>query len=128
MSNLKVKSIINFNESALKAIDIASITALEKTAQATLTDLRNSMKMPFDTGTLQNDSTTVSEYNSSKRGVSIISNTPYARRMYFHPEYNFQKVNNKNAGGRWFDDYLSGNKKSFIVDSYKQFFKKDGGF
>jgi hypothetical protein len=29
--------------------------------------------------------------------------TPYARRLYYNPEYNFSKDKNPNAGGLWFE-------------------------
>lgn len=31
--------------------------------------------------------------------VSIVSDTPYARRLYFHPECNFNRDENIAAGG-----------------------------
>jgi hypothetical protein len=29
--------------------------------------------------------------------------TPYARRLYYNPQYNFSKDKNPNAGGLWFE-------------------------
>ena len=44
---------------------------------------------------------------------------PQARRLYFHPEYNFQKVNNPNAGAGWFDPYTKGgSKEDFVPEAF----------
>ena len=42
----------------------------------------------YQGGTLQNESTFVDYSNSSKGTVTLVSSTPYARRLYYHPEYN----------------------------------------
>lgn len=55
--------------------------------------------------------------------VSIVSDTPYARRLYFHPEYNFNKVENPNAGAKWFEPYIDGNKKDFATNAFMKFIK-----
>lgn len=48
-------------------------------------------------------------------------NAPYARRLYFHPEYNFQKVNNPNAQGKWLKPWLpSGESEGFLRDAFEQ--------
>lgn len=33
----------------------------------------------------------------------IMWQTPYARRLYYNPQYNFSKDKNPNAGGLWFE-------------------------
>lgn len=121
------KTIIKLNHQKINKLDNAAIKSLEQTAEATKTDLINSGKMPFDSGNLQNESTFIDISKSKNGEVSIISSTPYARRLYFHPEYNFQTVNNSNAGGRWFDDYINGDKNDFIKDAFKKLYKKNGG-
>ena len=83
-SNVQVTSRVNLNLGVLNMLDRAQIEALELTGQATLTELRDRQVMPFDTGNLQNDSTSV---DTSKSGtVSIVTTAPQARRLYFHPE------------------------------------------
>ena len=97
---------------------------LVKTADAMRTDLVQSQTMPFDTGELQNRSTFVDDKKKSQGKVSIVSSTPYARRLYFHPEYNFQKDKNPNAGGMWFSPYLTGSKKDFAKKAFALFMKR----
>lgn len=97
--------------------------AVEKTAEETLTDLKNSATIPFDVGTLQLN-TFWDKNAANENSVFLVSNTPYARRLYFHPEYNFRKTNNANAGAGWFEPYVSGDKRDFIVDKFAEFMKE----
>ena len=120
--NVQVTSTVELNTSILDSLDRAQLEALAKTGDATLTELRDRQIMPFDTGNLQNDSTFLDDSQNGK--VSIVSSTPYARRLYFHPEYNYRRNNNANAGGRWFDSFLN---DSFIVEAYKKLLKQIGG-
>lgn len=76
-------------------------------------------------GTLQNESTYVDMSNSSNGTVTIVSSTPYARRLYFHPEYHFDKGENPNAGGMWYKDWLLGGKKQdFAPDTFKEIYRR----
>lgn len=110
--------------------------ALVETADALKSDLEQSQTMPFgndtteyakqigyEAGTLQNRSTFVDDSKKSSGVVSIVSDTPYARRLYFHPEYKFYKGHNKNAGGAWFEPYISGNKKKFATKTFTKILK-----
>lgn len=121
---IKVKSTVKMNFPRIRQLEQAQITALEQTAEALHTEVVQAQVMPFDTGTLQNEGTFV-DYSESRQGkVSIISNTPYARRLYFHPEYHFQTKENPNARGKWYSDWLPGGKKSdFAIDTYKRIYK-----
>ena len=78
-------------------------------------------------GTLQNLSTFVDTKDSANGHVKLISSTPYARRLYFHPEYHFDTGENPNAGGKWFEDWVSGDKKDFCKKTYKKLYKQIGG-
>ena len=120
--NVQVTSRVELNMSVLNMLDGAQFEALAQTGDATLTELRDRGVMPFDTGNLQNDSTFVDD--SEKGRVSIVSSTPYARRLYFHPEYNFRRGNNSRAGGKWFDSFLNDN---FISNAYAKLLKRIGG-
>lgn len=75
-------------------------------------------------GTLQNDSTFIDDKKVIKGVVKIVSDTPYARKMYFHPEYKFNKSKNRNAGGRWFDTYINGDKKDLPIKHFKKHLKR----
>ena len=120
--NVQVTSRVELNYSVLNMLDNAQFEALAQTADATLTELRDRQTMPFDTGNLQNDSTFVDDSQRDK--VSIVSSTPYARRLYFHPEYNYRRGNNASAGGKWFESFLN---DDFIVSAYAKLLKQKGG-
>lgn len=126
-NNLIVNSKITINTAKLKQLTQAQAKSLAQTADALLTDLRDEQYMPFDTGNLQNDSTVVDDSQKDKGRVSIVSTTPYARRLYFHPEINFRTVNNAKAGAEWFEPYISGRKKNFARDAFAKLYKRNGG-
>lgn len=125
---MHVKSIVKLNMNAINKLSRASVQALEMTAEAVHTDLVQSQTMPFDTGELQNRQTFVDCDNSSEGVVSIVSSTPYARRLYFHPEINFQTKENPNAGAKWLEPYLKGGEKQkFAPNTFKQIYRQLGG-
>lgn len=120
--NVQVTSRVELNMSVLDMLDGAQYEALAQTADATLTELRDRQVMPFDTGNLQNDSTSVDD--TQKDIVSIVTTAPQARRLYFHPEYNFKRGNNHSAGGKWFESFLN---DDFIATAYAKLLKQKGG-
>ena len=121
MSKIKV----NWNFGAVRQVEQAVATALEQTAQAVITDVVDEQVIPMDTGTLQNSSTFVETSESSTGVVGIISDTPYARRLYYHPEYNFRTSENKNAGGKWFQPWIDGDKKEFAADAFAKLLRQN---
>ena len=124
---VKVSSTIKLNEAKLKELTRQQYISLAQTADALVTDLRDSQTMPFDTGNLQNDSTFLDDSQKEQGRVSVVSSTPYARRLYYHPEYNYRTTNNANAGGKWFEPYISGNRTDFLKDTFAKLFKRNGG-
>ena len=125
---MQVKSTVKLNMPRIRQLTEAAVMALEKTAEALHTEVLQAQVMPFDTGNLQNESTFV-DYSQSEEGkVTIFSATPYARRLYYHPEFQFQKHENPNAGGMWYKDWLEGGKnEKFAIDAFKKFYKQIGG-
>ena len=121
-SNVRVSSTIRINTRALDMLDNAQLEALAMTGDATLTELRDRQVMPFDTGNMQNDSTFLDD--SQKGKVSIVTTAPQARRLYFHPEYNFKRGNNARAGGKWFESFLN---DDFIASAFAKLMKQMGG-
>lgn len=125
---INVTSSVVMNLTRIKQLSQAAITALEQTAEAVHTEVVQAQVVPRDTGNLQNESMFVDMSNSQKGKVSIVHSTPYARRLYYHPEFNFSTAENPNAKGEWFEDWTkSGSKADFAPKAYKQFYKKIGG-
>lgn len=113
----------------VKEIDEKAFLSLIETADALHSDLVQSQTMPFESGALQNRGGGVNakgvkvkgtnlDINKRAKEVRVVSEAPYARRLYFHPEYNFRKDGNANAGGMWFEPYINGNKKDFAKNTF----------
>lgn len=122
---INVKSVINLNLPKIKQLTDAQITALEQTAEALHTEVVQAQVFPRDTGHLQNENTFLDRSESSHGKVSIVSSTPYARRLYFHPEYHFSKRANPNARGEWYEDWLpDGSKADFAAKTFKEIYRR----
>jgi len=121
-----VKSTVKLNMGRIQELNQAAVSALERTAEALHTEVVQAQIMPFETGHLQEDATFVEYKNSAQGKVSIISSTPYARRLYYHPEYQFQTDENPFAGGEWFKPWLPGGVSAgFAKEAFQRFYKKE---
>lgn len=119
---MKVTSKVNkTNVSLLNNIMFKNLV---KSVDAMKTDIQQSQVVPFDTGHMQNDSMFIDD-TKSKKYVLLRVDTPYARKMYFHPEYNFKRNKNANAQGQWFTSWISGNKKLYLSIVFAKFMRKD---
>lgn len=124
---MQVKSTVKMDFGKIEKLTKAAVTALEKTAEAVHTDVMQAQVIPFQSGNLQNESTFVDDSLADSGIVSIVSSTPYARRLYFHPEYHFSKEENKNARGNWYEPWIDGSKKNFAKDAFKHFYREESG-
>lgn len=121
---IKVNSTVKLNLAKISALEEAQIKALEQTAEALHTEVVQAEIMPRDTGALQNESTFVDTSKSARGRVSIVSNTPYARRLYFHPEYDFQKWENAFAMGKWYKPWIDGIYSDFAQNAYAKIYRR----
>ena len=55
--------------------------------------------IPKDTGNLEASSLLATQFGTGE----VVWNTPYARKLYYNPQYNFSKDSNPNAQGLWFE-------------------------
>lgn len=128
---MKVK--VTLNKAVIQRISDAAKAAAVDTMEQLCTDLVNSKTMPFASGDMQNNQTFVAVEGEDiingveTYSVSLVTGSPQARRLYYHPEYNFQRGTNKNAGAYWLEPYISGNKKNFIRDKYTELFRRRAG-
>lgn len=73
--------------------------------------------IPMDTHNLE-----MSGVRSSRIGEGLISwDTPYARRLYYNPQYNFSKDQNPNAQGLWFEAAKALNSVNWARAAQKEF-------
>nr|DAQ49076.1 MAG TPA: Minor capsid protein [Caudoviricetes sp.] len=115
---------INYNTKNINMINNIAKDVLLDTAEAIKTDLIQSKTMPFDTGTMQNDSTFVDDKRLIKGVAKLVTDTPYARKVYFDPEITIHQDKNPNAKQHWFDDYISGGKKNLPIKYFQQMLRR----
>lgn len=115
---------ITYNTKNINMINDIAKDALLDTAEAIKTDLIQSQTMPFDTGTMQNDSTFVDNKRIIKGIARIVVDTAYSRKIYFDPEINIHQDKNPNAKQYYFDDYVTGEKKNLPIKYYQQMLRR----
>lgn len=122
---MKVTSKVKMNFLRLKQLTQAQAKALELTAEELHTEVVQAQVVPRKDGTLQGEAFFVDTSESRSGKVSLVHSTPYARRLYFHPEYHFSKDENPNAKGKWFEDWLPGGAKSdFAIKTYEKIYRR----
>lgn len=143
---IKVNSTIKMDWGKIQALTQAQVTALEQTAEYLHTEVVQAQVIPFDTGAMQGERTAIKAGETTSQTypngetastaitkasggkVSIITTAPQVRRLYYHPEYHFQKHENPNAGGRWYRDWLPGGSKADdCKNEYKKIYKRITG-
>lgn len=148
---LTVTSEIDIDFGAIDALNENAVKALAMTAETLLTEIKNAQVMPFDTGNLQNESTFVDDSQARSGVVTLSSSTPYARRLYYHPEVvnvrdyvikkgkragqhvkgysarrgTFSRKHNSNAQDHWLRFWLpGGTRQNFCRDTFKKIYKE----
>ena len=142
---ISVNSTVRLNMPFIRELESSAVKALEMTAEQLHTDVVQEQVIPFDTGAMQGEKTftkagesvtatypngdtvtnTITRARDGK--VSIITTSPQARRLYFHPEYHFNKSENPSARGRWYEPWISGEKKDECKKVFRQFYKEESG-
>lgn len=75
--------------------------------------------VPADTWNLRDSSILHSKIGDGK----LIWNTPYARKLYYNPNYNFSTDKNPKASGLWFEQAKSRNLDDWVKGAEKAFKK-----
>lgn len=119
-----VGSRIIMDSSALGRLDRVQMQALGMTADEVMSELKNAGVMPFDKGQMQNANTFVDDGRTESGIASIVTASPQARRLYYHPEYHFTKKDNAEAGGKWFERF---NTVESISRIYTEMIRMLGG-
>ena len=125
---MNATSKVRIDQRKIAELTRAAVTSLVQTAEALHTEVIQAQVVPRDTGNLQNEAFFVDTSESNSGTVTLAHSTPYARRLYFHPEYNFQTEENPNAKGKWFEDWLPGGKsENFCEKAFKEFYRRNAG-
>lgn len=123
MSRVKVK--VDLYPGAIRRLQEIVQQAFEMTAEEVLADVRDSQTIPKNVGELERSGYVDADVKAMI--AHIIFDTPYARRLYWHPEYNFRQDKNQFAGGLWMQTYLDGEKKQYVKETFSAFLKQLGG-
>jgi hypothetical protein len=118
---------VNMNTQALNTLTQAQIIACKKTAMKMLAEKVDAQEIPMDQGTLQNVYTDVDDSAARQGLVRIATKGPYAARLYYNPQYNFNQTFNTNAKGEWWEDFLTGSKKDRPHQLYAYFYRQATG-
>lgn len=110
----KVKVDIDISELMNKK-NKAAKSAQEQLDQAVLKD--SNYYIPKDKSNLEGSGIRSSLIGKGK----IIWDTPYARRLYYNPQYNFSKDRNPNARGLWFEAAKSEKKTSWLEQAKNEY-------
>lgn len=135
---MQVTSRITINAANINMLNDLAKQALWMTADKLKTEVQQAEVVPRDKGTLQGEGMSVEPPNPTQivNGVvSIVHSTVYARRLYFHPEYNFHREQwfdskgkkhegNANAQGEWFEPWISGENKDFCHDTFIRIYRR----
>src|SRR5690625_3199419 len=110
------------NNQNIKKLEQAKRRALMMTGEALKTEVINMQVVPKDTGELER-SGFIDESKLERLVISLVFDTPYARRLYWHPEYNFRQDINPNARGMWLEPFITGDKKDWVKETFIKFFR-----
>ena len=99
---------INLNKGAVKGMEDDMKRALAISAGVLQDRIREAQVIPRDTGALQGEKFYIDDSRVNEGIVSLVNEGPYARRLYYHPEYNFRKDKNPFAQGLWFELWKAG--------------------
>lgn len=126
---MRVKSVkITLNDSAIAKIEESKEKAMRIVLDAVENDVSMRQVVPFRDGDLK-DSVSTGIFKDTDKVIGWIGwNTPYARRLYFHPEYNFRQDKHANAQGLWMEYYQRENKGfQWLQEAYATALKMSAG-
>lgn len=124
---MKVNFTVKMKPAAIKALTDAQIKAVGMVAEQLRHEIITAQVIPLDTGTLQNVSTYIDMEQIKQGNVSIVHDSPYAQRLYYNPQYDFQQTFNTHAKGLWWEDWLNGDNKDRAKRLYSEFYKRVAG-
>lgn len=119
---MKVSSTVKLNSAKIKQLSQAAVRALELTGEALHKEVVQAQVVPRKDGALQGEAFFLDTSESKNGKVSLVHATPYARRLYFHPEYKFHRE-------PWEEFVVEkdGKKRSFATSDEAKKYKGKGG-
>ena len=135
----RATSTVIINQQRIKQLTRAQIQALEMTAEALHTEVVQAQVIPFgetkkeiykEYGVRGQFAKNGKEYKGKTKTRVIYQGGTLQNESTFvdyHPEYNFNTSENKNAKGKWYEEWIDGNEKDFCQKTFKEFYKRLGG-
>lgn len=120
---MKVNVRVELYQDKIRQLSDAATLSAEQAAEVVKGDIVAGQAVPKNTGELERSGLV----KVSKSRYQIVFDTPYARRLYWHPEYRFRKDKNPNAGGMWMQPYIDGEKKDFFKKAFRARLKANAG-
>src|SRR5690625_1749110 len=114
------------NNQNIKRLEQAQKRALALTGEALKTEVISMQVVPKDKGILEG-SGFIDESQLEQLIISLVFDTPYARRLYWNPQFNFRTDKNPNAQGLWLHIFIDGEKNDWIKKTYIKFFRQEAG-
>lgn len=88
---MRVTSTVQINTARINQITRAVQASLEQTAEAVHTEVVQAQVIPRMDGHLEGEKFYVDTSKAHLGIVRLVFEGPYARRLYYHPEYNFHQ-------------------------------------
>ena len=113
---MKYKVTINLGQykTLTERLDVAA----HKTADALKTDVTEKQVVPKETGNLEGSAMVD---DTEPESYTLSYTTPYAERLYTHPELNFRTDKNPHARGKWLEDWIDGPRRKWLNDAFQKF-------
>jgi len=119
---MEVRVSVRIDEAKIKALQAAIEPSIQQAAAAVKTQIVSDQVVPKNTGELE-QSAFVRKKSRSK--YQIVYDTPYARRLYWNPQYDFRTDKNPNAQGLWLQSHIDGERKEYFSNAFGELFKKN---
>lgn len=112
-------AVIELDAEMLRQMENALLQSALTAVEAVRGEIVSAQVVPFDNGTMQGSMFTDQFKDGDEIHTTLITDAPQARRLYYHPEYNFQRGNNANAGAYWYAPWVQGGaQEAFLPETF----------
>jgi hypothetical protein len=124
---VKFDAKVKLDPVAIAKLEQSAREAMASTMDSFQTEVSNAQVIPRGHGDLMTSQGV--SFDIANKGLTayLSYNTPYARRLYYNPQYNFRMDKNTNARGKWLEDWIFGPKKDWLPNAFSIFFKEKSG-
>ena len=119
MAGIKFK--VSYNRKNINKINNNIKNCFVRAAERLMIAIKQAQVIPYDTGATQDSLKVEASKQAGRVEVHLSTSTNYSDDIYWHPEYNFKRTKNKNAKGRWFDEWIWGDKS----DDFRKYFEEE---